>query len=689
MPTVPVAQNTVGLAEMTNAKFQPADFGAAGEMVGKSLQGLGQQGSEAASRLFEQQKIVQERFDDATTKQAANSVSAFYSEHGYTGDDPYFQKGGRDAQFARPEFEKGLDTTIQSARSQLKTPRQLRMFDDAVTPQRQQWGVQIATHADKETTSYDISESQSRASLAGEVFRHTAIQDPAHADQQMATALAEVDHLGQLQHWGPDELAAKKLTFTSGAHKDVGTDLVYSDPTAGPTLAVAYVNKHEGEMTTDDHHAVMNNARTYQSTIEAASRRAEADARRENHDQTNDARQRAQSVERMITDGVNVDPKILASAMTDAQFAKDPGLIESLRQGGMKNALTVEYGNTPPAELQNTVNDLGAQIAKAGGNVNADLMVKRDHLTKLLAKSSSDLKADPLSWGSQHLGINPGPLNLADPNSISQRIQAATTVSRRTGALPVPITNEEAASFAPIVTDGTIKQKSELVQHLAAFGSLARSAVEKIAPGDDGFQGLVGLAQLSNPAAARIAVQRVLAGREVLLTNPDIIDKNASLQQFNDMVGPALTFLPTVTNGVYANAQAILASEAGANGKHQWADVVGRWPVAINAALGGYTREGVKVGGLGKINGAVTVLPDGMSQADFDTTISRATGPMFVGASGHQTPLFKDGTVPTATAIKKMIWVPVADGRYRIGDGHGFLEKKGGGFYEVDVRKLH
>lgn len=78
-----------------------------------------------------------------------------------------------------------------------------------------------------------------------------------------------------------------------------------------------------------------------------------------------------------------------------------------------------------------------------------------------------------------------------------------------------------------------------------------------------------------------------------------------------------------------------------------------------------------------------------MSQADFDTTISRATGPMFVGASGHQTPIFKDGTVPTATAIKKMIWVPVADGRYRIGDGHGFLEKKGGGFYEVDVRKLH
>jgi len=60
LPTVPVAQNTVGFASMTDAKFKPADFGAAGVMVGKSLQGLGEQGQQFAQQQFEyQQKAAQ------------------------------------------------------------------------------------------------------------------------------------------------------------------------------------------------------------------------------------------------------------------------------------------------------------------------------------------------------------------------------------------------------------------------------------------------------------------------------------------------------------------------------------------------------------------------------------------------------------------------------------------------------
>ena len=135
MPVVPVAQNTVGIAETTNAKLQAADFGAAGETIGRSLEQFGNQGSQFADQLFEQHQRKEAQFDDGAIKDSSNHLLSFYTQGGFTGDNPYFNMKGKSALLARPDFEKSLDSQVSEIRSGLTNDRQRRVFDQAVTPQ--------------------------------------------------------------------------------------------------------------------------------------------------------------------------------------------------------------------------------------------------------------------------------------------------------------------------------------------------------------------------------------------------------------------------------------------------------------------------------------------------------------------------------------------------------------------------
>lgn len=108
---------------------------------------------------------------------------------------------------------------------------------------------------------------------------------------------------------------------------------------------------------------------------------------------------------------------------------------------------------------------------------------------------------------------------------------------------------------------------------------------------------------------------------------------------------------------------------------------------AVNSALGGYSKDGKQYDGLAKFNGATTILPDDMSQDDFEARISRANAPK-LKAAHNGTPVYSDGSSPSSDVLKKMQWLPAGGTVYRLTDGHHFLTKQGGGFYEIDVRKL-
>lgn len=681
MVTVPVARNTVGIASVTDAKLQPADFGAAGEIVGQSVARLGQQGQQFA----EQQQQLAEVHDDAATKFAANAVNDWHTKAGYTGDDPYFMKDGKSALDARPAFQDGLDQTIKDQRALLKTPRQQKMFDEAMQPQRDQWLTQIAEHADKETKTWDVGESAGRQVNSANAAALVANTDPKNSEQQLQTGLDEVKHQGVIEGWGPDKTAAMQTKYISGTRKDIATNFVYSGQ-GGPEVAQAYLDQHRDQLTSDDAQAVQAHIRTYTNTIAAEQRRAEAEARRAQSEQDRATTDRVRDAIRSVGDGDIISPQVRARTEADLKTLKDPGVLaDEWRKTTQKADLTIEHLGDTPAQLQDRLNTVNAQIAKGG---TADLKTESDQLTSLLAKSNAELH-DPLSWMAKHRAIDPGHLDINNPASINARIGVARQATAITGAPLRVFTDEEAAGLTPTVTTGSVAQRTQLVGNLAKFGSLAISAAQQLAPGNAPFENLVSLGTLSNKTVAASRVNQIITGQEILKTNTKLVVNDQAEQQFNGLVGNALQFLPSVRAGVLANSKAILADDANHNNVHDWASASGRYGAAVSSALGGYHIGNVQYGGLATYNGAPTVLPTDMTQQDFEARVSRATGPGFVAASGNRTPFFANGKVPNATALKKMQWVPAGDGIYRLNDGSGFVHTRDGNFYQIDVRKLH
>lgn len=411
------------------------------------------------------------------------------------------------------------------------------------------------------------------------------------------------------------------------------------------------------------------------------------DAVRETRQARDDAKDRASSVYRNIQDGVPVEDSALAEAMNDARLAGDEALVEGLRQGGLKNGLTRQYASASPIELQNRVNELSVEIQQQGDKVKPDLIVERDHLQTLLGKTTTALKTDPLSFGATNLGLDVGVLNLNDVSSISKRIDVANAVSRRTGAPARVMTNEEAAVQAPILRTGSIEQKTKLVMALTHFGPYALDAARQIDPNDSGFHGLVGLATHRNKGVAMSRVTQVITGQEVLKTKPKLIDNTSANRQAQALLGDSLRFFPVSRQGIMSNARAILAAESDERGYSEWGEASKRWFAALNSALGAYSRGGEQIGGLHEFNGAVTILPEDMSETEFEARVSRAQGAQ-IRAAQNGSPLYGNGRMATASEVKKMMWVPARDGVYRLTDGSAFLTTEGGRYYEIDARKL-
>jgi hypothetical protein len=681
VPRVSIYQNQVQHGGGVSARLVSPDYGPS--PLAEGLKKIGA----SLGDFAEHQDQINEIHDQAAVKDAANAVGEHYAEVGFTGPNAFYDKQGKDALLLRPTVEKSLDSIIEQRRAALQNERQRRMFDDAVTPQRQAWGVQIAQHADKETKQYDVDESTSRLGLSGELAKSTYMADPEHGEQQISTGLSEVENIGRLQGWGPDKIAAEKLKFASGTYRDVGTNIVYQGGPNGPALAQAFIDKRGGSMSADDRLAVLTHAKTQQNALDAEQRRQEAEQRRIEREAKQDARDRAQSVYRNIQDGVVVEPAQLANAQEDARTAGDAGLAEGLRQGGLKNNLTQQWAGATPAELSNRVDELSAEITKKGGKVDPDKIVERDHLQTLLNNSSAELGSDPLSWGAKHLGVDIAPLNLNDQGSINARLTAAATIAKRTGRPPQPLTHEEVLATQATLNNGTTEQKVGLAMRLARLGPLATPAAEQLT-NNAGFINLIGLATHSNSGVAASRVNQIVTGYDVLKTKPKLIDQNEAAKQFNTYIGGALQFLPQVRQGVLSNAQALLATQANQQGWNEWKDADDRaWYRAVNSALGAYTRDGKQVGGLAGFNGGVTVLPENMSLDEFEERVSKSNGPEFRRAQ-NGVPVYADGRNPTATDLKRMQWVPSGDGIYRLSDGNGFLHRKEGGFYEVDVTKL-
>lgn len=683
MARVPIATNTVALASPgVSARVEAPNMGAGGEMVGRALEGLGEEGQRAAQQ-YEQ---ASQYHDQATVKEAVNNVLSAYTQSAYTGPDAYFTKDGKDAVSSRPLIERTLDQTIADQRKALKDPRQQKMFDLAITPQRVDWGVTIAKHSAEQQKTYEQKQSEGLIANTAEAATAQYVNDPVGAETQISTGLTEIDHQLRSQGMPDDFISAQKLKFASGIYKDVGTNLAYQGQD-GPKLAQALIEKHGDSMTADDRLTVQNHARVAQNAIDAEARRQEAEQRQLANEAKKDARDRANSAAALLDSGLPMDPKTYASAVSDAQTAGDDNLTRRLQEGQLKNTTLFTHQKDSPVQLQSTINDLSSKIAKAGAKADPNDIIQRDALQQLYGHSTEQLKTNGLGWLAAH-GADVQPLNIMDAGSIQARVALVNRGRSQTGQDIAPFQPSELVPLQRAWKTADAQTKTNLVMRLSQFGSLAPDAASQIAPGDNGLLHLIGLASHSNRGVALSRVSQAIAGYEAMKTEAPLVNKVASAPDFNAFTGTALQFMPGARDGVLTTAKALLAEDAASHGWKDNNDVDAKaWYRAVNSALGAYNRGSVQYGGLAGFNGAQTILPENMSLDDFEARIARANGPQMRSAA-NGLPLAGDGSALNSGDLKKMHFIPMGDGVYRLENGGAFVHTNDGQPFEIDVRKL-
>ena len=678
MALVPIQRGPAVKREaMDTTAYRPVDTGGVASAIGGGLETAGA----ALGKAAEVQNRIDQTYDEAGTKTVDNQYLGFSTDI----KQKYLATNGIDALNGRKDAEDALRGKVSDLMAQAKTERQRAMLAD-ILPRRLAGDLaDIGGHAVTQTLTYARNESAGRQALA-ETAAGQASANPKEADRNIATVTSEVDAQGKLNGWPAEYTAAKKAEAVSRVRSGIATQLVYSG-NDGPTVGKAYVERYGDQLDPKSRLQVEDHIRVRQSSIDAESRRVEAQAQGAIHQAQAENKQNAELGLFQIENGGPTDDKTVAGVMAAARDSGDPLLVE--RAG---KAITISntkhiYNNATPAQLQDEVNDLSARVANGKGTTTD--AAKLDTLKSMYEQSQTALRTDALSWGASHLGVQVQPLNWNDQGSISGRLQTANVIAARTGTPPMFLTSSEAAQLAPTWANGTAEQKVGLIQQLARMGGAGTLAARQVAT-EPLLAHLVGLAGLPDAGVAAAIVHSTMAGPDVIKAHPQLGDgpaKQGMDQEYQARVGGALRLMPEADAGTRATAANYFAAKMSSQGVFTYGAGAAGFPNAINTALGGYNDHGVMRGGLGTHAGATTVLPVGTSQAEFDAKIARARDTTLQPA-GNGVPVWANGNALKVGEVKSSQFVPVGDGRYALYANGAFVQKRGGGRYELDWRAI-
>jgi soluble lytic murein transglycosylase len=182
MPTVPVAENRVGLAQTTDTKFRAADYGAAGEMIGRSVEQFGQAGQQYAEEKQRQYAVEEHTAGrDADNQAEQQRAEVLYGENGF------FNLQGRDAMVALPEVQRRLGEIDRDTAAKIKTrPLALRAFHDITAERSATLLPRLLEHRAKAFESYS-DQVDSDALLQSRAGAVNATDRPDEIDRQLAT----------------------------------------------------------------------------------------------------------------------------------------------------------------------------------------------------------------------------------------------------------------------------------------------------------------------------------------------------------------------------------------------------------------------------------------------------------------------------------------------------------------------
>lgn len=271
-----------------------------------------------------------------------------------------------------------------------------------------------------------------------------------------------------------------------------------------------------------------------------------------------------------------------------------------------------------------------------------------------MAKANQEINAmaqdDGYSLGVKQGLIEMQPLNLADPESFSQRVETASLLSSHYGVDVSPLTDDEATGISESLTSMTAQEKIQLAttlgESLTVWGQLDKNNAGQFA--------------MAGATGDSVVMTSIFNGQELLkaglVTRVKPLDY---LPAFNDFA-----------EGVYEpkDRKAILDA------------AISHYSATSGGAIDGVFDQGdfedsitAVSGGIGKVNGFRLELPRGLSEDDFEDFIDDIQ-PEFVAKAGGV------ANYTDAEAAEK-----IKNGRIRsIGTNQYIIETDGGTLFGVD-----
>lgn len=408
--------------------------------------------------------------------------------------------------------------------------------------------------------------------------------------------------------------------------------------------------------------------------VEAVLSEADSDIRRKQVEAEAAARAaKAEDVEYVddvldrINRGYPVEDEDYAEAMSRATRSGLDKRVRDLNDAHVGKQVNKEWASATPAQMDQRIKIIDAELAKAGDKGNPALVAEREALAKLLTERTAQVKNDPLAAGAA-MGISVGPVDWANPRSVADRRKAADATARAMGVPAKYLTDEEAEQLgANAATPAGQLAVARQIRQLGPAG--AKAAAQQVRPGDSLFAYSMGL---------RPEVQQgIFRGQGLRKEYP--VKASDAQTLWRELTGNAMSRMPAASReAAYLSAVELYRQAASTKGKDEFDPALFRG--AVREALGG-TVNG-QTGGIGEWNGAKVLLPPDMSQQQFDARLG--------GWKPTRAYRGDKTKIPGEELRRRFAPIMQPNGRYRFVSGRGefVVVEDGRTPLEVDVSKL-
>jgi hypothetical protein len=660
VPVVPVAQNRVGIASVSDAKLQPADLSGTGlQGIGAAFGQVASAGAQFAEQAYKRQQDEQIAAAGKATAdlrlQATQAVIDLRNNAGPGGEGHAKSADEWFAENSAPILDNITDKKVRR-----EVEGQLASMHTSFVSGEMEWEdgqrrQKLATDENQATST-----GASRIAIAPDLKSAQGVyqeeRDAAHAridkynidDDAKAKMRTGVDqHLTQ-------------AALDVGIRTDWKATKELLDKGAFNALPEERIKQGYQE------------AETEQRRADAALKAQQALANKA-------ANEYIATVKARQSAGIVVPPADIDQAAKLAGETGNTSTQVELAAMRITNGVNRESQAWTPSQYDAEISRLRAKGEKA----TPDEQVRLKAIEDIAPSRKSEFANNAGNWAA--LSGHPAPpINWSDPSTIAARQSWQTTVSQAAGQ-PVAFLQPAEVSQLHAVYASSPAGRLQAINTIGAIGGhTAEAAMRQVAP-DDALAARVVL--LNQPAR-----QSTLAGMEVRKADKTIIDGTApgtpgadALEKYKRDVEPALALLrPEDASATFEIARNMYANWAHQNGVHDFNEAA--FGTFLHTALGAKKdANGVFHGGVGYWNDAPVWLPSRQSQQQFETVMSR----ILWKPDDPRAPVFANGQPMTPADIRKLTPVQRPDGRYEFHGPNGVAAtNRNHGFWTIDLDKF-